>query len=155
MKGKLKVVKKKLSLKKRFANYVRKKSPWILHFGCGGCNGCILPVVAALSPRNDIERFGVLMKGSPRHADILLVEGPVTRKVKSRLVRIYNQIPEPKLVLAIGACTISQGIFKGCYGLAEPLGKIIPVDVYVPGCPPKPEAVIQGLIQVLEKLEEK
>lgn len=146
---------KRLSLKKRFRNYVRKKSPWILHFGCGGCNGCILPVVAALSPRNDIERFGVLMKGSPRHADILLVEGPVTRKVKSRLVRIYNQIPEPKLVLAIGACTISQGIFKDCYNVCGPMDKVIPVDVYVPGCPPKPEAVIQGLLQALEKLEDK
>ena len=108
-----------------------------------------------MQPRNDIERFGCVLKGSPRHADILLVEGPVTRKVKSRLLRIYNQIPEPKVVLGIGACAISRGIFKDCYNVTEPLGKIIPVDMYVPGCPPKPEAVIQGLIQALAKLEEK
>ena len=142
-----------MGLRKRLSSYVRKKSPWILHMGCGGCNGCILPVVAALSPRNDIERFGVLLKGSPRHADVLVVEGPLTRKVSPRVLRIYNQMPEPKVVLGIGACTISQGIFRGCYGLAGPLDKLIPVDVYVPGCPPKPEAVIQGLVQALEKME--
>jgi NADH-quinone oxidoreductase B subunit len=154
MKGKARTGKKP-GLRKRFVSYVRRKSPWILHMGCGGCNGCAIEVVAAISPRSDPERFGALLKGSPRHADILLVEGPVTRKVKPRLLRIYNQMPEPKLVLAIGACTISQGIFRGCYNMAEPLGSLIPVDVYVPGCPPKPEAILQGLLKALEKLEEK
>jgi len=119
------------------------------------CNGCILPVVAAISPRNDIERFGCVVKGSPRHADILLVEGPVTRKVLPRLKTIYNQIPEPKVVVGIGACTISKGIFKDCYNVCGPLDKVMPVDVYVPGCPPRPEAIIQGLLKALEKFEDK
>lgn len=154
MKGKVQP-KKKPSLRRRFRNYVRRKSPWILHMGCGSCNGCAIEMVAALSPRNDIERFGCLLKGSPRHADVFLVEGPVTRKVRSRLLRVYNQIPEPKVVLGIGACAISKGPFKDCYNVCGPLDKVMPVDVYVPGCPPKPEAVIQGLLKALEKLEEK
>lgn len=155
MTGKTRTGGRKPGLKQRFRNFVRKKSPWILHCGAGGCNGCVLPVIAALSPRNDIERFGCLLKGSPRHADILLVEGPLTRKIKPRLLRIYNQMPEPKIVLGIGACAISKGIFQDCYNVCGPLDKVMPVDVYVPGCPPRPEAIIQGLLKALEKFEEK
>jgi NADH-quinone oxidoreductase B subunit len=144
-----------IRLKKPLENAVklcRKKSPWILHLGCGGCNGCSIEILASLTPRYDLERFGMLAKGSPRHADILLVEGIITKKMKERLLTIYHQMPEPKYVVAIGSCAISKGIFYDSYNAEETLDNIIPVDVYVPGCPPKPEAIINGLIEILKKI---
>jgi NADH-quinone oxidoreductase B subunit len=136
-----------------FLKWSRTKSPWILHFNTGGCNGCTVEVVAALTPRFDIERFGVIQRGSPRHADILLITGPVTRQVKDRLIRIYEQIPEPKSVIAVGACPLSGGVFRGCYNLCERLDTVFPVNVYIPGCPPKPEAVIDGLLKLISRLQ--
>lgn len=132
-------------------SYFRKKSPWLLHFNTGACNNCDIEVVAALTPRYDVERFGMLLKGSPRHADILVVTGPVTRQCRGRLIRIYGQIPEPKIVVGVGSCPATNGVFDGCYGVIGPLDKHVPVDAYVPGCPPKPEAIIHGLITVLGK----
>lgn len=137
----------------RLVNYCRKKSPWILHFNSGGCNGCAIELVSALSPRNDVERFGILAKGSPRHADVLVVEGPVTKKMKEALLNIYEQMPEPKAVVAIGSCPISGGIYYNCYNVEAPLDKIIPVDVWVQGCPPRPEAIIHGIVKALKKVE--
>ena len=131
----------------------RAKSPWMLHFNTGGCNGCTIEVVAALTPRFDIERFGIIQRGSPRHADILLVTGPVTRQVKDRLIRIYEQTPEPKFVIAVGACPLSGGVFRGCYNVYGRLDELFPVNVYVPGCPPKPEAIIDGLVKLISKLQ--
>jgi len=142
-----------VGLFRRLVNYCRKKSPWILHFNSGGCNGCSIELLSCISPRNDVERFGVLAKGSPRHADILVVDGPVTKKMRKRLINIYQQMPEPKIVVAIGSCPISGGIYQKCYNIAGPLDKIMPVDVYVPGCPPRPEAIIQGLLKAIEKME--
>jgi NADH-quinone oxidoreductase B subunit len=124
----------------------------LLHFDTGGCNGCSIEVVAALTPRFDVERFGMLTKGSPRHADILVVTGPVTRQCLPRLKRIYEQMPEPKIVVGVGSCAITNGIFDGCYGVVGPLDKHLPVKAYVPGCPPRPEAIIHGLMTVLEGL---
>jgi NADH-quinone oxidoreductase B subunit len=141
-------------LLRKFVNYCRKKSPWILHMGCSSCNGCAIEILASLTPKYDLERFGILHKGSPRHADILIVEGIVNKKIKDRLLTIYQQMPEPKFVMAVGACAISGGIFYDSYNFAGPLDKIIPVDVYVPGCPPKPEALIHALTKVLKKMEE-
>jgi len=138
----------------RFVNYCRKKSPWILLFNSGGCNGCSIELYSCLSPRNDIERLGILAKGSPRHADILVVDGPVTKKAEKRLVNIYQQMPEPKMVVAVGSCAISKGVFQNCYNVSGPLDKIIPVDVYIPGCPPRPEAIIYGFLKIMEKMEE-
>jgi len=140
------------SLLKRFISYCRRKSPWILHYNSGGCNGCVLEILSAISPRNDLERFGILLKGSPRHADILLVDGPITIKTKRRLINIYKQMTEPKFVMAIGSCALSKGIYYDCYNVCGPLDKIIPVDVWVPGCPPRPEAIIYGMLKILEKI---
>jgi NADH-quinone oxidoreductase B subunit len=134
--------------------WARTKSPWLLHFNSGGCAGCDIEVVAALNPKFDIERFGMLLKGSPRHSDILVLTGPITFQIKDRLERIYNQMPEPKFVIAIGSCPISGGVYRGCYNVHEGADKVVPVDVYVPGCPPKPEAIIDGIIKVLKNYEE-
>lgn len=134
--------------------WARTKSPWLLHFNSGGCAGCDIEVVAALNPKFDIERFGMLLKGSPRHSDILVLTGPITFQIKDRLKRIYNQMPEPKFVIAIGSCPISGGVYRGCYNVHEGADKVVPVDVYVPGCPPKPEAIIDGIIKVLKNYEE-
>jgi Ni,Fe-hydrogenase III small subunit/intein/homing endonuclease len=117
------------------------------------CNGCDIELLAAITPRYDAERFGVVVKGSPRHADILVVTGPVTRQSRERLLRIYEQMPEPKIVVGLGACTMSNGIFDGCYGVSGPLDKHIPVDAYVPGCPPKPEAILHALLTALGGLK--
>ena len=134
--------------------WARTKSPWLLHYNSGGCAGCDIEVVAALNPKFDIERFGMLLKGSPRHSDILVLTGPITFQIKDRLKRIYNQMPEPKFVIAIGSCAISGGVYKGCYNVHEGADEVVPVDVYVPGCPPKPEAIIDGIIKVLKNYEE-
>src|SRR5574343_252554 len=93
----------------KIVNWSRIKSPWVLHFNTGACNACDIEIVAALTPRYDLERFGVLPKGTPRHADILLCSGPVTRQIEDRLVRIYRQMPEPKFVVAVGTCSCSGG----------------------------------------------
>ena len=133
--------------------WARTKSPWLLHFNSGGCAGCDIEIVAALNPKFDIERFGMLLKGSPRHSDILVLTGPITFQIKNRLKRIYTQMPEPKFVIAIGSCAISGGVYRGCYNVHEGADKVVPVDVYVPGCPPKPEAIIDGIIKVLKNYE--
>lgn len=133
-------------------SFFRKKSPWLLHFNTGGCNGCDIELIAALTPRYDVERFGMQLRGSPRHADILVVTGPVTKHTKDRLIRIYEQMPEPKLVVAVGSCPASGCAFYDCYNVLGPLDKFIPVDAYIPGCPPKPEAIIFGIVKALEKV---
>ena len=133
--------------------WARTRSPWIIHFNAGGCNACDIEVVAALTPRYDIERFGIIIKGSPRHADVLIATGPVTRQVKDRLVRIYEQMPEPKSVIAVGSCAISGAPFADCYNVYGGIDTVIPVDVYVIGCPPKPETIINGIVKLIEKLK--
>ena len=136
-------------------NWARKRSPWVLHFNAGSCNGCDIEVVAAFAPRYDLERFGILRRGSPRHADLLAVTGPVTRQVKDRLIRIYEQMPSPKCVVAVGSCAASGAPYIGSYNIYEGVDKIVPVDVYIAGCPPKPEAIIHGLLKIIERREEK
>ena len=129
----------------------RLKSPWLFHLNSGSCNGCDIEILATLTPRYDAERFGCSLVGSPRHADILLVTGPVTRQMISRMVRTYKQMPEPKAVVAVGTCAASGGPFKGSYAIEGPVDTILPVDAYVVGCPPRPEAVIKGIIEALTK----
>ena len=133
--------------------WAQTKSPWIIHFNTGGCNGCDIELVAALTPRFDLERFGILLEGSPRHADVLAVTGPVTLQVKDRLVRIYEQMPQPKHVIAIGTCAISGAPFKDCYNVYGGIDAVLPVDAYVPGCPPKPEAIIDGIAKLIQKIK--
>ncbi|RLI97673.1 MAG: hypothetical protein DRO99_02745 [Candidatus Aenigmatarchaeota archaeon] len=137
-------------LTEKVVNNARAKSPWILHLDTGGCNGCSIETFAALSPRYDVERFGIVSKSNPRHTDILLINGSVTRKIKTQLRRIYEQTPEPKVVIAVGSCAISKGVFHDSYNVVGPLDKIMPVDVYVYGCPPKPENIINGVIKGIE-----
>jgi len=146
-------------------DWARKKSPWITHAHCGGCNGCDIEIAAALAPRFDIERLGCLLKNNPRYSDVLIVTGPVPKHTEPMLLRIYQQTPDPKIVMAIGECAIAGGIYveEGYdnYSIARGADnaggadKIVPVDVYVPGCPPKPEAIIHGLALALKKLPEK
>lgn len=134
-------------------NWARINSPWAIHFNSGSCNGCDIEILATLTPRYDVERFGIKLQGSPRHADVLIATGPVTLQAKERLVRIYEQMPEPKFVIAVGSCALSGGVFDGCYNVVGDLSKVIPVDVYVPGCPPRPEAIIYGVVKLLESLK--
>ncbi|RLF10287.1 MAG: NADH-quinone oxidoreductase subunit B [Thermoprotei archaeon] len=134
-------------------SWARLKSPWILHFNSGGCNGCDIEVLAVLTPRFDVERFGILLKGSPRHADVIVVTGPITRQVAARLKRIYEQVPDPKFVVAVGTCTLSGGVFQDCYNVLKGVDKVVPVDAYVPGCPPRPDAIIYGIAKLLGKLK--
>ncbi|MCC6013648.1 MAG: NADH-quinone oxidoreductase subunit B family protein [Candidatus Verstraetearchaeota archaeon] len=138
-----------MSIKK----WARIRSPWLIHFNTGGCNGCDIEFVAAITPRYDVERFGILLKGTPRQADILAVTGPITMQVAHRVLRVYKQMPEPKFVVAIGTCATSGGAFKDCYSVYGGVDTILPVDVYIPGCPPKPEAIINGIIKLIEKIK--
>jgi len=130
-----------------------KRALWVYHLNTGSCNGCDIEILAALTPRYDLERFGIVLVGSPRHADVLLVTGPVTRQMAPRLKRIYEQTPDPKVVIVIGNCGIEGGVFYESYNLVGPVDQIIPVDVYVPGCPPRPEAIIEAVVKAWVKLE--
>jgi membrane-bound hydrogenase subunit mbhJ len=130
-----------------------KRALWVYHLNTGSCNGCDIEILAVLTPRYDVERFGIVLVGSPRHADVLLVTGPVTRQMVPRLKRLYEQTPDPKVVMAIGNCGIEGDVFHESYNLAGPIDQIIPVDVYVPGCPPRPEAIIEGVVKAWLKLE--
>lgn len=133
--------------------WARINSPWAIHFNSGSCNGCDIEILATLTPRYDLERLGIKLQGSPRHADVLICTGPVSRQAKDRLLRTYHQMPEPKFVVAVGSCGISGGAFQGCYNVEGGIDKVIPVDVYIPGCPPRPEAIIYGVAQLLESLK--
>lgn len=130
----------------------RLKSPWILHFDNSSCNGCDIEVLACLTPLYDVERFGMVNMGNPKHADVLLITGPVNRRTARVLKNLYDQIPDPKLVICAGTCAISGGVFHNCYNVLGGVDKVIPVDVYIPGCSVKPEAIIDGVVLGLEKL---
>ncbi len=127
-------------------------SPWIAHFNTGACNGCDIEVLAALTPLYDPERFGVKLSPSIRHADILIVTGAVTKKAAERLKRLYEQMPRPKYVIAVGACAIDGGVFSKSYSVVAGADRVVPVDIYVPGCPPRPEAILDGVVQLVQKL---
>jgi len=129
------------------------RSLWVFHLNTGSCNGCDIEIVASLTPRYDLERFGIKLVGSPKHADVLLVTGPVTGKMHDRVKRVYEQTPDPKAVIAVGTCGTSGGVFYNSYNLSGSIDKVIPVDVYVPGCPARPEAIINGVLQAWIKLE--
>ena len=139
----------------RMINWGRIKSPWILHFNTGACNACDIEIIAALTPRYDLERFGVILKGTPRHADVLLCSGPVTKQIHCRLQMIYEQMPEPKFVVAVGTCACTGGVFKGCYSVEGGIDKVIPVSAYIPGCPASPKAIIDGVTKLLASLDGK
>lgn len=131
------------------------KSPWLVHYDASSCNGCDIEVLACLTPLYDVERFGVLNIGNPKHADIFVVTGSVNEQNRSVVKNIYDQMPEPKVVVAVGACATSGGVFRQCYNVQGGVDSVIPVDVYVPGCAARPEAIIDGVVQGLGVLEEK
>jgi Ni,Fe-hydrogenase III small subunit len=129
------------------------KSPWVFHLSTGSCNNCDIEVLDCLTPRFDVERFGMRLAGSARHADVLLVTGSCNRKTMHRVKKIWEEhVPKPCVVVAIGECALSRGMFMKSYNCPLPLDRVIPVHVYIPGCPPKPEAIIAGVMKLIAKL---
>jgi ech hydrogenase subunit C len=131
------------------------KSPWILHYDATSCNGCDIEVLASLTPMYDVERFGIINTGNPKHADIFVITGSVNEQNREVVRNLYEQIPNPKAVVAVGICACSGGVFRECYNVAGGIDKIIPVDVYVPGCAARPESIIDGIVIALGILEGK
>lgn len=127
------------------------RSLWVYHVNCGGCNGCDIEVLNCLSPYYDAERFGIKLVGSPRHADVMLCQGPALRSTAKALKRAYEAMPQPKLVFAIGSCAGGGGLWFDAYNVIGPVEKVIPVNYYVPGCPPRPEAILYGVAVALGK----
>lgn len=131
--------------------YCFKKSLWLFHVAASPCNNCDIEILDCLTPRYDVERFGMLLTGSIKHADVMVVTGMINKKAAKRVKELYEQIPKPCVVVACGSCACSGAIFKDSYNFGGPLDKVIPVDVYIPGCPPKPEAIIAGVVKLLKK----
>jgi Ni,Fe-hydrogenase III small subunit/formate hydrogenlyase subunit 6/NADH:ubiquinone oxidoreductase subunit I len=132
-----------------------RRSLAIREVDAGSCNGCEVEIVALNNPIHDIERFGIQFVASPRHADMLLVTGPVTRNMELALLKTYRAMPEPKVVVAVGACGISGGIFGENYASLGGVDKVLPVDVYIPGCPPRPQALLHGILLAVGRLRER
>jgi len=118
----------------------------------GSCNGCELEIHALNNPFYDLERFGIKFTASPRHADVLLVTGPVTLNMREALERTYAATPDPKWVVAAGDCAFDGGLFKGSYAVAGGVGAVVPVDLHIKGCPPSPVQLLQGLLALLERV---
>jgi membrane-bound hydrogenase subunit mbhJ len=144
-----------MSVFDKLVERARGRSPWLFHLNAGGCNGCDIELVTCLTPRYDVEQLGIRLEGSPRHADVLCVSGPVTRNTRAALERIYAQMPDPKVVVAIGSCPASCNVFAGSPLMEGPVEKIVPVDVFVPGCPPRPDAIIDGVAEAVAVLAAK
>ena len=131
------------------------KSPWLLHYDGSSCNGCDIEVLACLTPVYDAERFGVINTGNPKHADIFLITGGINEQNKPVVQQLYSQMPNPKVVVAVGICACNGGIFKECYNILGGVDTILPVDIYVPGCAARPEASIDGIVKAVALLDEK
>jgi ech hydrogenase subunit C len=131
------------------------KSPWLIHYDASSCNGCDIEVLACLTPTYDAERFGCVVTGDPKQADILLVTGSVNHRNEEVLRNIRAQMPEPSVVVAIGACAYSGGVFADCYNVKGGVAAAIPVDVYVPGCAARPESILDGVIRAAQILAER
>ncbi|MEI8350214.1 MAG: NADH-quinone oxidoreductase subunit NuoB [Candidatus Omnitrophota bacterium] len=128
------------------------KSLWVFHASIGSCNNCDIEILDCITPRFDIERFGIQLIGSIRHADAILVTGSLNRKALKRFKKVYAQAPKPCFVIAVGTCPCSRHMFKDSYNTVAALDEVIPVDVYIPGCPPKPEAMITGIVKLIDKI---
>lgn len=140
------------TIKSGMEKYTLSKSLNVFHCASGTCNNCDIEICDCVTPRYDLERFGIVYVGSVRHTDVMFCTGVVTRRCIPLIKRVYEAMPKPGFVVAIGTCSCSQGIFKDSYNIDAPLDEILPVDVYVPGCPPKPEAIIAGIMKLLEKI---
>jgi ech hydrogenase subunit C len=132
-----------------------RRSPWVLHYDASSCNGCDIEVVASLTPLYDMERLGVINTGNPKHADIFLVTGSVNAQNLKVLRTLYEQMPEPRVVVAVGICATSGCVFRECYNVMGGVDTVLPVDLYVPGCAARPESIIDGVLQAVELLEKK
>jgi len=141
-----------MGILKSLVSTARRRSPWLFHINAGSCNGCDIEFVTCLSPRYDVEQLGIRLQGSPRHADIVVGSGPITRTTRAALETVYAQVPDPKVVVALGSCPASCNVFVGSPTIEGPLDRIIPVDVYVPGCPPRPDAIIAGIAEAIAVL---
>ncbi len=148
-----------MALMKTLFKIALRKSLWVYHVNAGACNNCDIEVLELLTPRYDIERFGMILVGSPRHADVLAVTGVCTRQIMPRLQEVYMQTAKPCVVLAIGSCSLAQGIFTEAYHVGLPVDETIKavdpnaIIMYVPGCPPKPEAMIDAAVKAMELLK--
>ena len=131
------------------------KSPWVLHYDAASCNGCDIEALACLTPIYDAERFGVINTGDPKHADIFLITGGINEQCKDVVKQLYDQMPSPKVVVAVGICACSGGVFKDTYNILGGADTVIPVDVYVPGCAARPESIIDGIVKAIGILDEK
>lgn len=131
------------------------KSPWVIHYDASSCNGCDIEVLASLCPGYDVERFGIVNTGDPKHADIFLVTGSVNERNAPVIKQIYEQMIEPKVVIACGICACNGGIFKDCYNVKGGVDKLIPVDIYAPGCAVRPEAIIDAVVQGIALLDQR
>lgn len=131
------------------------KSPWVLHYDASSCNGCDIEVLAALTPLFDVERFGIINTGNPKHADVFLITGSVNDRQVPIIRQLYEQMLEPKVVIACGICACTGGVFKECYNTLGGVDVAIPVDLYAPGCAVRPETIIDAVIQGVGILEEK
>jgi len=132
-----------------------KRSPWLLHYDASSCNGCDIEVLACLTPTYDVERLGVINTGDPMQADILLVTGGVNSQNIETVRQLYDQMAEPKVVVAVGVCACTGGIFKECYNISGGVDTVIPVDIYVPGCAARPEAIIDGVVKAIGLFQER
>ncbi|MDD4954212.1 MAG: NADH-quinone oxidoreductase subunit NuoB [Candidatus Omnitrophica bacterium] len=131
------------------------KSICVFHAATSPCNNCDIEILDLFTPRYDVERLGITLAGSARHADVMFVTGVPNYKTKERIKQLYNQVAKPCLVVAIGNCACGRILFRDSYNSPCPVDEIIPVDVYIPGCPPKPEAMIAGVAKLINKLEGK
>ncbi|MBP7603423.1 MAG: NADH-quinone oxidoreductase subunit B family protein [Spirochaetota bacterium] len=140
------------------ANLIKKAFPrslWVYHCNSGACNGCDIEILNVLTPYYDIERFGMKLVASPRHADVMLVSGAVTRPTLPIVKKAYDAMPSPKLVFGIGSCAVGGGCWFDCYNVTGGADKAVPVNYYIPGCPPRPEAIIYGVALALGLVEKK
>jgi len=129
------------------------KSLNVFHLGGSACNNCDIEILDALTPKYDLERFGIVLVGSIKHADLILLSGIFNKKSCIRAKRVYEQAPKPVVVVAIGGCACTGLMFRNSYNWDEPVGNYIPIDAYVPGCPPKPEAMISAVVKLINKLK--
>jgi len=137
----------------KLKRWALKRSLWAFHINTGSCNGCDIEIIDAFTPRYDVERFGIRLVGSPKHADLLVITGPITRKNLPRVLRVYNQMPDPKFVVVAGTCGATGGLFAGSYNIIGSIDEVLPVDAYVIGCPFRPEALIDAIVKLIEKIE--